>query len=61
MSELITTRIKEAAHRLHLANLEESLDSLVERAEAPHGLPRVPDLVLEEETGVREGRRFTTR
>jgi hypothetical protein len=34
MSELITTQVKEAAHRLHLTNLEGSLDGLLERAEA---------------------------
>jgi DNA replication protein DnaC len=59
MSELITTRVREAAHRLHLSNLEESLDGLVERAEATTmGYLEFLDLVLEEETGVREGRRF---
>ena len=31
MSELITTRVKDAAHRLHLTNLVDSLDGLVER------------------------------
>jgi DNA replication protein DnaC len=60
MSELITTRVKEAAHRLHLTNLEGSLDGLLERAEASTmGYLEFLDLVLEEETGVREGRRFT--
>lgn len=34
MSELLTTRIREGAGRLRLANLEEQLDTLVERAEA---------------------------
>jgi DNA replication protein DnaC len=59
MSELITTRVREAARRLHLSNLEESLDGLVERAEATTmGYLEFLDLVLEEETGVREGRRF---
>jgi hypothetical protein len=33
MSELVSTRVKEAARRLHLANLEENLDTLVTRAE----------------------------
>ena len=33
MSELITTRIKEAATRLHLANLEDNLGTLCERAD----------------------------
>ncbi len=60
MSELVTTRVKEAARRLHLANLEENLDALVSRAEgATMGYLEFLDLVLEDETGVREGRRFT--
>jgi DNA replication protein DnaC len=59
MSELVTTRVKEAARRLHLANLEENLDALVARAEgATMGYLEFLDLVLEDETGVREGRRF---
>ncbi len=59
MSELVTTRVKEAAGRLHLANLEENLDALVSRAEgATMGYLEFLDLVLEDETGVREGRRF---
>jgi DNA replication protein DnaC len=59
MNELLTTRIREAAHRLHLANLEDNLDALIERAEASTmGYLEFLDLVLEDETGVREGRRF---
>jgi DNA replication protein DnaC len=59
MSELVSTRVKEAARRLHLANLEENLDTLVTRAEgATMGYLEFLDLVLEDETGVREGRRF---
>ena len=59
MSELVTTRIKDAARRLHLANLEESLDDLTERARvADMGYVEFLDLVLVEETGVRDGRRF---
>ncbi len=59
MSELITTRIKEAAARLHLANLEDNLGTLCERAdESQLGYLEFLDLVLEEETGVRDGRRF---
>ena len=59
MSELLTTRIKEAARRLHLGNLEENLDALMQRAEATTmGYLEFLDLVLEDETGVREGRRF---
>ncbi len=33
MSELVTTRIREAAGRLHLANLAENIDAVVARAE----------------------------
>ena len=59
MSELLATRIREGAGRLRLANLEEQLETLVERAEASTmGYLEFLDLVLEEETGVREGRRF---
>lgn len=59
MSELLATRIREGAERLHLANLAEQLEALVERAEASTmGYLEFLDLVLEEETGVREGRRF---
>ena len=59
MSELLATRIREGATRLHLGNLEEHLDTLVGRAEAVQmGYLEFLDLVLEEETGVREGRRF---
>jgi DNA replication protein DnaC len=59
MSELVTTRIKEAATRLHLAHLEDNVESLVARAEAATmGYLDFLDLVLEEETGVKEGKRF---
>lgn len=59
MSELLATRIRDGAVRLHLANLEENLDTLITRAEgATMGYLEFLDLVLEEETGVREGRRF---
>jgi len=59
MSELLATRIREGAARLRLGNLAENLESLVERAEAATmGYLEFLDLVLEEETGVREGRRF---
>ncbi len=59
MSELVTTRIRDAAGRLHLANLAENLEPLVARAEsATMGYLEFLDLVLEEETGIREGRRF---
>jgi len=59
MSELLTTRIREAARRLHLGNPEENLEALVARAETTTmGYLEFLDLVLEDETGVREGRRF---
>jgi DNA replication protein DnaC len=59
MSELLCTRIRESAARLHLSNLEEQLESLTERADATSmGYLEFLDLVLEEETGIREGRRF---
>lgn len=59
MSELLTTRIRESATRLRLSNLEEQLESLIERAEATTmGYLEFLDFVLEEETGLREGRRF---
>ena len=59
MSELLTTRIRESAARLRLLNLEEQLEGLVERAEASTmGYLEFLDFVLEEESGLREGRRF---
>jgi len=59
MSELVATRIREHAERLHLANLTSNLDALIARAEqATMGYLDFLDLLLEEEVGVREGRRF---
>jgi hypothetical protein len=59
VSELVATRIREHAERLRLAHLAEGLDSLVDRAEQQTmGYLDFLDLVLEEEVGVREGRRF---
>lgn len=59
MSELVTLRIKDAAKRLHLANLEDNLSTLCERADgAQMGYLEFLDHVLEEESGVRDGRRF---
>ena len=59
MSELISLRIKEAATRLQLANLEDNLTTLCERADSGQlGYLEFLDFVLEEETGVRDGRRF---
>jgi len=59
VSELVATRIREHAERLRLAHLGENLDTLVTRAEqATMGYLEFVDLLLEEEVGVREGRRF---
>lgn len=59
MSELVTTRVRDGATKLHLANLAENLETIVSRAtETDMGYLEFLDLVLEEETGVREGRRF---
>jgi DNA replication protein DnaC len=59
VSELVATRIREHAERLHLANLTSNLDQLVTRAEqASMGYLDFVDLLLEEEVGLREGRRF---
>ena len=59
MSELVATRIREHAERLRLAHLGENLEALVARAEqATMGYLDFVDLVLEEELGLREGRRF---
>jgi len=59
VSELVTDRIRANAERLHLAHLAETSEELVERAEkAEMGYREFLDLVLEEEIGVREGRRF---
>jgi DNA replication protein DnaC len=59
VSELVATRIREHAERLRLAHLGENLDALVARAEqATMGYLDFLDLLLEEEVGVREGRRF---
>lgn len=59
MSELVSERIKSNAERLRLAHLAESSEELVARAEkAEMGYREFLDLLLEEEVGVREGRRF---
>lgn len=59
MTELLAGRVRDAAGRLHLANLTDNLDTLIERAEtAKMGYLEFLDTVLEDETGVREGRRF---
>jgi DNA replication protein DnaC len=59
MSELISARIREHAERLRLAHLAENAEQLIARAEEGQlGYRDFLDLALEEELGVREGRRF---
>ena len=61
MSELISTRVREHASRLGLSHLAETetVTQLTGRAEqAQMGYLDFLDLVLEEELGLREGRRF---
>jgi DNA replication protein DnaC len=62
MGELLTERICRNARELKLLSLAESADGLVERAEqAKLGYREFLDLVLEEEVGVVEGRRYAAR
>jgi DNA replication protein DnaC len=59
MSELITARVRDNATRLGLTHLPDHLDTLVARAQADSlGYLELVDLLLEEELGLREGRRF---
>ena len=59
MSSLTTDRIRETATRLGLTHLTETITELVKRAEAAQmGYLEFLDLLLEEELGLREGRRF---
>lgn len=59
MSSLVTDRIREHASRLGLTHLTETVTQLVERADAEKvGYLDFVDLLLEEELGLREGRRF---
>jgi DNA replication protein DnaC len=59
MSELVLDRIRVHAQRLALTHLGEEAESLTKRAETESlGYLDFLDLVLEEEVGVREGRRF---
>jgi DNA replication protein DnaC len=59
MSELICARVRDNATRLGLTHLGEHLDTLVGRAQADSlGYLELVDLLLEEELGLREGRRF---
>lgn len=59
MSELITTRITDHAAKLGLAHLTEHVTELATRADTEQmGYLDFLDLVLEEELGVREARRY---
>src|SRR5262245_52303403 len=59
MSELLTQRIQASASKLKRLHLSETVDTLVARAqEGQAGYREFLDLVLEEELGIREGRRF---
>jgi DNA replication protein DnaC len=59
MSELLTQRIQVSATKLKLLHLAEAVDTLISRAqEGQVGYREFLDLVLEEELGIREGRRF---
>lgn len=59
MSELTSTRIKTHAASLGLPHLSASLEQLLARADAEQlGYLDFLDLLLEEELGIREGRRF---
>jgi DNA replication protein DnaC len=59
MSTLTADRIRNHATRLGLAHLSDTITELVTRAEATEmGYLDFVDLLLEEEVGLREGRRF---
>jgi DNA replication protein DnaC len=59
MAELTATRIRANADRLGLTHLADTLDTLTGRAEADQlGYLGFLDLLLEEEVGLRESRRF---
>ena len=59
MPATASSPIREHAERLHLANLTGNFDALLTLAEqATMGYLDFLDLLLEEEVGVREGRRF---
>ena len=59
MSTLTTTRIREHAHKLSMTHLTDTISELVARAEADQmGYLDFVDLLLGEELGIREGRRF---
>ncbi len=59
MSELITARLRAHALKLGLSHLAESVEVLLARPEDDQsGYLQLLDLMLEDEVGVREGRRF---
>ena len=59
MTELITARIKAHATKLGLPHLAASLEQLVHRADNQQlGYLDFLDLIIEEELGIRDGRRF---
>jgi hypothetical protein len=60
MSELLTQRIQTSATNIQLLHLAETVDPRITRAqEGQVEYRECLDLVLEEELGVRAGRRFT--
>ncbi len=59
LSELISTRIKAHASKLGLTHLAASLEQLCQRADVEQlGYLDFLDLIIEEELGIRDGRRF---
>ena len=59
MSELLTTRIRTHAAKLGLTHLAQTVETALARAEAEQlGYLQLLDLILEDEVGHREGRRF---
>ena len=59
MSTLTTTRIRQHALKLGMTHLTDTISELVARAEADQmGYLDFVDLLLGEELGIREGRRF---
>ncbi len=62
MAEMLTERVRQNARELKLFGLAENLDDLVRRAEeGALGYREFLDLLLEEEVGVVEGRRYNSR
>jgi hypothetical protein len=62
MGELITARIRRNATELKLHGIAENPDELIDRAEAAQlGYREFLDLVLENEVGMLDGRRYQAR